>query len=780
MRLLKGSLWAFLWLASATAFFLLVLLARPSWFVNSRTAAAALHRFGGAYAPRWKSLSVDVASPGLLTKRLRVSAEEFCFAAPGDSLRGCLPRVGLDATVSVGRRPILLVRRVDELTLHARSLRLDSRRAPARERKREGRSGFVGLPDLVPAPLRRARLGKVDVDVADFASVTGSGTTRLDLSARFQAEDGAPLRARAVASSGGKVYRAEAELDSDLLREGRLTYLQADARVRGAATADVKARIEQGRGQELRAVIDARARVSGRSAFAKLEATQTPARYAVTGFLGAADPGGPLRRAELRRCSLEAPLREGTTKPERVELSCGLRLEPKPFGAPLGVQVKALTGTVRLEAAFPRSKALLKQDAFDARLDVSVGPVADFYEFFAKLHADFSGRTGSLPESLKSEHVLEAGFKVGKFEDLVAYLKGTAYAVPAPLHVLEGPIEVSVRSGGPTRGEDHGFDYDLTSRLANGNQRLFTRVNGRLLVKKIFTPLRQLSSRTDVLLEDVALELPYLKVGAFPSVSVDKRIKTGDPSRDAAVDAKREAVKGQASAPRGDHSVRLRTVKPALLHTNLAKEPVPISLDLNSTSAGMEGRIQVEPFKLEIFKQEARVDHVTLTPHPGSKAQDLDGKIVYKKSDVTIDILLLGSTEKPQVDFQSDPPMSRDEIVAVLFYGKSPGELDSEQQATVGNASAGMANGAFGVVSLYLLAATPIDYVGYDPATQTYQARFKLPGGATLSVGSNLEESRTLTLRKRILKNVELETGVRRTPGETNAVTTFLQWFRRY
>ena len=147
---------------------------------------------------------------------------------------------------------------------------------------------------------------------------------------------------------------------------------------------------------------------------------------------------------------------------------------------------------------------------------------------------------------------------------------------------------------------------------------------------------------------------------------------------------------------------------------------------------------------------------------------------------MTVNILLLGSTAKPAVSFESDPPMTQNEIVALVLYGKSPNELDSDQKASAGNATAAMTNGAFGLASLYLFASTPVDSVGYDAATQSYQVKFKLPGGATLAVGSNLQESRTLSLRKRLARHWELQTEAARASGERGAITTFLQWFERY
>jgi autotransporter translocation and assembly factor TamB len=160
---------------------------------------------------------------------------------------------------------------------------------------------------------------------------------------------------------------------------------------------------------------------------------------------------------------------------------------------------------------------------------------------------------------------------------------------------------------------------------------------------------------------------------------------------------------------------------------------------------------------------------------------DLDGLIKVRQDDADIAIKLLGSTERPRVIFESEPPMSQSTIIGLLVFNKSPDDLDPDQSASVSNSQSAMASGAFGLASLYLFASTPIQNVGYDPASQTYAIKFSLPGGASLEVGSGADQSRHLTLRKRLARRWVLQTEVRREEADQrNAVTTFLEWFQRY
>jgi len=89
-----------------------------------------------------------------------------------------------------------------------------------------------------------------------------------------------------------------------------------------------------------------------------------------------------------------------------------------------------------------------------------------------------------------------------------------------------------------------------------------------------------------------------------------------------------------------------------------------------------------------------------------------------------------------------------------------------------------VSNSAFGLASLYLLASTPVEYVGYDPVSRTYTVKLRIPGGATLQVGSD-GQNRGVQLRKRIASNLAIQTELTNTQTQGNVVTTLLEWYGR-
>ena len=192
----------------------------------------------------------------------------------------------------------------------------------------------------------------------------------------------------------------------------------------------------------------------------------------------------------------------------------------------------------------------------------------------------------------------------------------------------------------------------------------------------------------------------------------------------------------------------------------------------------MEGEVEIKSFRAEIFRRIASVDHVRFTGRAGTPTLDLDGLIVYKTAEARILIRLLGTAQKPRVEFESEPPMSQGDIMAMLLFGKSPGKLDSDQQASAANTQTAVANSAFGLASLYVLASTPVEYVGYDPVSRTYTVKFRIPGGATLQVGSD-GTNRGVQLRKRLAANLAIQTELTNTQTQGNVVTTLLEWYGR-
>ena len=85
--------------------------------------------------------------------------------------------------------------------------------------------------------------------------------------------------------------------------------------------------------------------------------------------------------------------------------------------------------------------------------------------------------------------------------ELFAWLADTPMAVPAPLHVLRGPVEVKVSGRGDPRGREQRLELDASARLARDRQRVFLGAKGELVARDPLLPERKLTARADVVLD---------------------------------------------------------------------------------------------------------------------------------------------------------------------------------------------------------------------------------------------------------------------------------------
>ena len=752
----------------------LVLFRWPELALTPPVLSRAAKFFGKAYHPTWSAFEPRLTSESWTRKRLTLAARGFCVEDSSGAFDACFDSLDADVTLRLTRRGLRLAR-VRRLDARGRSARLDWSRAAAASPRRRRR--YRSLNSYVPKALKGARIDELDLRLNDVVVESDTDTVAGDLSIAYST--GLAVAAQLFYDTPAKGENVDLSFtaDSDLFTTGHLTRLTAV----GTLDGDVgdRARFVATAEQTARRRTAVRARVSARSGARRLAARFsgeiTPAHYAGRLTARLEDPALRVDEVAAAPCDVTAPLSSAGAV-QSVSARCELEARPRSSGS--GPLPKALRA--KADFAVRMRPKPLQSDRFEASVRADMAPLTDWYEIRASLQARISGRLGDLPRSLTATHDLEASVKVARFQDLVQYLQGTAYAVPAPFHVLTGPLTATLSSRGDPRSADQEVVYRAEAALTSGRQKVNARADGRLLAKDALGPDRRLEDRTDVVLEDVALELPYLKMGKIPPVSTDSRIHTGEESRPAAAPpAVSTAPARRAGAL--EYTVTMKTAKPVILYTNLNPQPVPVSLDLTARPGGLGGTINVDPFVATLFKRQGRVDHVTLTAKPGSRSMKLDGLVKFHESSADVDLLLLGSTDKPRVLFESEPPMDQQQIIALLLFGKPPDDLDPDQSTTVSNSQSAMATGAFGLASLYLFASTPVQYVGYDPGTQTYAMRLSLHGGASLEVGSASDQSKHLTLRKRLARHWVIETELQRDQEQQrNAVSTFLEWFQRY
>ncbi|MEO5969714.1 MAG: hypothetical protein ABIQ95_07275, partial [Bdellovibrionia bacterium] len=115
-------------------------------------------------------------------------------------------------------------------------------------------------------------------------------------------------------------------------------------------------------------------------------------------------------------------------------------------------------------------------------------------------------------------------------------------------------------------------------------------------------------------------------------------------------------------------------------------------------------------------------------------------------------------------------------------FGKPMEELDADQEQSVGSTRAAIADKALGIASLYALASTPVQSVGYDSTTKLFTAKLRLGEGTSLNLGADTNGLEGIGIRKRLSSKWSITTDISNSKSgyQNKAVSTFLEWVHRY
>ena len=119
--------------------------------------------------------------------------------------------------------------------------------------------------------------------------------------------------------------------------------------------------------------------------------------------------------------------------------------------------------------------------------------------------------------------------------------------------------------------------------------------------------------------------------------------------------------------------------------------------------------------------------------------------------------------------------------MSVLLFGEPLETLDPDRLSSIGNAQAALADGALNLASIYALASTPIQSIGYDPQKGIATMKVRLAEGTSLNVGASSSEVQEIGVRKRIGPNWTVTTQVENSAASSErSVSAFLEWALRY
>jgi hypothetical protein len=359
--------------------------------------------------------------------------------------------------------------------------------------------------------------------------------------------------------------------------------------------------------------------------------------------------------------------------------------------------------------------------------------------------------------------------KVAQFEKIVPLLEQTPWAVPAPLNQLKGELELNTQTRADTRLHKVQTVFDATSLLASGDQSLHFTTQGSL---DWFTA----GNATDALLtadvefQDTQLSLPRLDPVNMPRLFPDPRIVY-------------PRSKSQSSFVFRDKvTIRTASGKPLLLRTNQYGALIPLELNLvHSTEDGLVGNLHTPPFQMEILRRQARVKSIDIH-YPREGAAELNSTVEFHYQDFDLTLSAFGKLDSPRYAISSTPPLSENSAWSLLIFGRPLEELSSGQGESLVNARAAITGGAVSALSMYLLASTPVESVGYDPTRGKFMATVRLLEGTSLRIEGVKEGVSSLGIRKRLGRDWVLNTTIERSSPleDKRSVSTFLDWSFAY
>jgi len=779
VKSLKVIVIAFLVLALLVGLASFAVLKWPQLVLNPRvlgTIVTLTGRFGMVL--HWDKMQVQIRSRGLFHKHFDFQFDNLCFSYAANRRSGCFQNLSLAADIAwlpTG----LKIREWGPLVIEKGNVALH-----LEEAKKEIENWLqLNIPDLtLPQYLKATFLKRISIDLDDVIIWRGdeilfSGTSRLtgeaDERGRIQQFDFHTTVHPGFATPSGtldvKVLSPSFFHENDWTMTGVGNFKMdpdLSGRVDGVLTPL--------RPQVYSAQVDASVKKRSTVSDMKLRATFQKGR--LNGVFGGNAKGFSRKIQKLTAHDCDFDLREVEKVSDRMRLSldCPVLVDLTPLRLPSATFKDLVTIPYNLDLRVKSDLETSLYPSVDKPVSGSLTLILntlsqDLLTARGNTQTRFAGIPSQYPRGWQTKTLLDVVLSIPEFQKLVKALNRTAFPVFAPLNPLAGTVDLKLTGEADIAHNRGKLPVEFTTKLRSKDQIFDTDGKGDLtyqFVKKT----TQTDLVMDLTLSDLVLSLPRFGYTALPSLFPDPRMK--DPSKTPA-------------QKRGDLRYRLKIKtppeKPARFVSNLAKENIPLALDLDLDEKKMGGTVKVGKTQLDFFRRNARIEKFDLTLSDPRDNSVVDGNIRVLYADYTIDVLIVGTIKRPRVILQSDPPLGQEQILSVLLYGRTFEDLNANNATSVSAVSAALADRAIALGSLFLLASSPIESIRYDPGTGTFGAKVRIASGTSLDFQTQEGRTQQFGLRKNLKGNWMLNTYFEN-DSETNKqkAGALLEWYKRY
>lgn len=364
---------------------------------------------------------------------------------------------------------------------------------------------------------------------------------------------------------------------------------------------------------------------------------------------------------------------------------------------------------------------------------------------------------------------VQFGIRIKDFRSFARILNSTRLLIPSPLNVLRGGLNFNAK------GELHpdpfsaAFQVAVQTKLNSPGQALDMVASGVFNYKACTPPAENTFVEIKLETANMQVQLPNIDYKNPPAVVPDSRFKLVRSSRENS--AKCEIAYNFSFKNRDN---------PILVSAPLLKNSIPLDVELTAQDdKALDGILSVKNYSTIVFRRRATVESFRLD----LKKKEVDGNIRVDYTDYRIFISVTGQTQSLHLSFMSDPPLSREEVLSILLFGKKLEGLEPGETGSVRNASAAAKDGALSLASLYIFASTPIESVGYNPNTNGLVTKIKLADGTSLNVGANAQGLTDVGLTRRLSKHWRIQTTLQEpdeNAGRNRSASTLLEWFTRF
>lgn len=470
----------------------------------------------------------------------------------------------------------------------------------------------------------------------------------------------------------------------------------------------------------------------------------------------------------------------------KLAVNCPIHVDLTPLLLPSATWSKLVTVPANLDFLLQTNLETDYFPSLDSKIsgtfDLGLSPIEqDFVKANGKAHTLFSGIPSRYPEGWNIVTELNSSIILPYFQKVAQALEKTAFAIPAPLNVLDGSIEAGLRGQIDLTQSSGKLPLVFKTQLHAADEKLDVSGTGTFSYGKVIhdsSPENETNNNKKqeskkgkkwegtLDLEDVKITLPTLGISTLPALFPDKRIQKTD-----------HLVKKDPF----DFSLHVTTrEKPISLVSNVARESIPIQLDLKIENGKTAGTVSIAPTTLHFFQKNAQLERLTLILKDPQESSELAGRIRIDHAEYKIDLFILGTLAKPRIVFESTPPLSEEQMISVLLYGRTYNDLDETQRSSVSSTSEVLAQQALGVGSLFILASTPVQSISYDPVTGAFSAKLRLTEG-TLVNFSTQEKKQQFGLRKTLSGNWAITTYVENDQETQKKMgVAFFEWIKRY